>query len=165
MTEPRTYAVIDIDGVVADVRHRVRFVHQRPKDWDAFFSAAVDDPPLAVGLQRVHDLAQECTVVYLTGRPERCRNDTQTWLQQHGLPQGRLIMRSDRDRRPARFTKLEALRALGAEAEVAVVIDDDERVIAELTSAGYVTEHATWMNESYTQRAELRQAQETEGRT
>ena len=165
MTNPRPYAVIDIDGVVADVRHRVRFVHQRPKDWDAFFSAAVDDPPLAVGLQRVHDLARECTVVYLTGRPERCRHDTVAWLEQHGLPSGRLIMRPDDDRRPARLTKLEALRELRAESEVAVVVDDDERVIAELANAGFATEHATWMNESYSQRAELREAQEAEGRT
>ena len=43
----RPLAVFDVDGVLADVRHRLRFVERSPKDWDAFFSAAVDDPPLA----------------------------------------------------------------------------------------------------------------------
>lgn len=30
-------AVFDIDGVLADVRHRLPHVQGRPKDWDAFF--------------------------------------------------------------------------------------------------------------------------------
>ncbi len=46
----RPLAVFDVDGVLADVRHRLRHVERRPKDWDAFFSAAVDDPPLAQGV-------------------------------------------------------------------------------------------------------------------
>ena len=33
-------AVLDIDGVLADVSHRLGHVQRRPKDWDAFFAAA-----------------------------------------------------------------------------------------------------------------------------
>ena len=37
-------AVFDIDGVLADVRHRVHLVdRRRHRDWDAFFAAAVSD--------------------------------------------------------------------------------------------------------------------------
>ena len=36
-------AVVDIDGVVADVRHRLHHVADRPKDWRSFFAAAADD--------------------------------------------------------------------------------------------------------------------------
>ena len=37
-------AVIDIDGVLADVGHRLHHIQGRPKDWAAFFAAAGDDP-------------------------------------------------------------------------------------------------------------------------
>jgi hypothetical protein len=72
----RPLAVFDIDGVLADVRHRLRFVERRPKDWDAFFAAAVDDPPLEQGVALARASAEDCEVVYVTGRPERCRADT-----------------------------------------------------------------------------------------
>lgn len=43
--------VFDVDGVLADVRHRLHFLRTRPKDWPAFFAAVPDDPPLAQGLR------------------------------------------------------------------------------------------------------------------
>src|ERR1700759_5545664 len=67
----RPLAVIDIDGVVADVRHRLRFLDRRPKDWDGFFAAADQDLPLEAGIARVTELAGGHDVVWLTGRPER----------------------------------------------------------------------------------------------
>ena len=45
--------MFDIDGVVADVRHRLHFLQRRPKDWPGFFAAAADDPGLAEGINRV----------------------------------------------------------------------------------------------------------------
>ena len=66
---PRPLAVFDIDGVLADVRHRLHHVDRRPKDWDAFFAAAVDDPPLAEGVALARASADDCEVVYVTGRP------------------------------------------------------------------------------------------------
>ena len=44
------FAVFDVDGVVADVAHRLHHVARRPKDWRRFFAAAPKDPPLAVGI-------------------------------------------------------------------------------------------------------------------
>ena len=94
--------VVDIDGVVADVRHRLRHVESRPKDWPAFFGAADRDPPLRRGLEVVASaLAAELTVVWLTGRPEWTRATTARWLDRHGMPGGPLNMRPAHDRRPA----------------------------------------------------------------
>ena len=72
--------------------------------------------------------AEECEVVYLTGRPERCRRDTLAWLAAQGLPEGRVHMRRNDDRRPARTTKLEILRRLGRDREIRMLVDDDELV-------------------------------------
>ncbi|MHB2023126.1 MAG: phosphatase domain-containing protein, partial [Mycobacteriales bacterium] len=111
---PVAVVVLDIDGVLADVRHRLRHLDGRRKNWDAFFAAAPADPPLAEGLALATELAANHEVVYLTGRPERCQDDTRSWLRDHGLPPGRLLMRPDTDRRPARLLKLELLATLGA---------------------------------------------------
>src|SRR3954447_22705427 len=97
------WAVLDVDGVLADVRHRLRHVRSSPKDWDAFFADAPDDAVLAEGLARAQELSAEHDIVYLTGRPERCRQDTLAWLAEHGCPQGSLVMRGDTGRRPARL--------------------------------------------------------------
>jgi hypothetical protein len=73
---PRPIAVLDIDGVLADVRHRLHHLESRPKNWAAFFAAAPRDPLLAEGAAVATHLSTDHELVYLTGRPEHCRRDT-----------------------------------------------------------------------------------------
>lgn len=161
----RPLAVLDVDGVLADVRHRLHHVQRRPKDWDAFFAAAPDDAVLTAGLTKVQGLTADHDIVYLTGRPERCRADTTDWLHTHHFPDGDLVMRPDTDRRPARLFKVEQVRRLARQLRVALVVDDDAAVVEALRSAGFTVEHAAWMDESEPQQASLFDAQEREGRT
>jgi hypothetical protein len=157
----RPLAVVDIDGVVADVRHRLHLVEGRPKQWAAFFAAAAEDPPLAAGLALVHELTAEHDLLWLTGRPERTRAATEIWLAEQGLPARPLLMRGDRDFRPARVTKREELRRLRRTRRVAVVVDDDPEVVELLRADGFPVRLADWLPHSST----LRAAQEREGRT
>jgi hypothetical protein len=159
--DPRPLAVIDVDGVVADVRHRVKYLDAKPSDWDAFFGAAADDGPLSVGVERVLALAVDHDIVWLTGRPEWLRSVTIAWFAANGLPGGRLIMRRGRDRRPARIVKRGELRRLAAGRTVAIVIDDDPSVVAELKADGWPVERADWLDYS----PALEAAQEESGRT
>lgn len=156
--------VFDIDGVLADVRHRLHFLQRRPKDWHGFFAAAVDDPLLQPGRDALEEAARGSTIVYVTGRPARCRRDTVDWLRRHGLPDGELHMRPNRDRRPARFYKGEVISGLAAERDLVAVVDDDERVVEHLRDLGLTVLHATWMH-GEEQLDLLQEAQETEGRT
>jgi len=159
-------AILDVDGVLADVRHRLRHVESKPKDWHAFFSAAPQDGVLPQGLKRARELATEFSIVYLTGRPERCRLDTDEWLLAHGFPDGELVMRSDSDRRPARFFKVGQARRLSKKGDIAVIVDDDSAVVDALREEGFTVEHATWMSETEPQHSSiLFDAQEREGRT
>ncbi|MEU2060600.1 hypothetical protein [Streptomyces sp. NPDC013455] len=157
----RPLAVFDLDNTVADTAHRQHFLENRPRDWNGFFAAAPQDPPLAEGVALAVESAGECEIVYLTGRPERCRRDTVEWLAAHGLPEGRVFMRSNADRRPARFTKLEILRRLARDREVRVLVDDDELVCDDAERAGFTVVRARWAGRS----AALEDAQEREGRT
>ncbi|WP_330262931.1 hypothetical protein [Streptomyces griseorubiginosus] len=160
-SDMRPIAVFDLDNTLADTSHRQRFLERRPRDWDAFFAAAPEDPPLPEGIALVLASAEECEIVYLTGRPERCRRDTLAWLAAQGLPEGRVHMRRNDDRRPARRTKLEILERLGRTREIRVLVDDDELVCADAEQAGFAVVRARWTAPS----AELKVAQEREGRT
>jgi hypothetical protein len=157
----RPIAVVDIDGVLADVRHRLHHVTARPKNWDAFFAAASDDPPLEKGLDVVRKLAAVCQIVYLSGRPEHCRQDTLDWFDQHQVPPGELLLRRRGDFRPARITKVETLDRLSARATVSVFVDDDPLVCEAAREAGYDVLPADWMPEQAT----LIEAQDVEGKT
>lgn len=159
-------AVFDVDGVLADVRHRLPHVQRRPKDWPAFFAAMGEDGPLDVGIRLAHDqVAQGHEVVYLTGRNERHRATTEAWMRRHGLPEGRLVMRPEHDRRPARLFKPEALRRLARSTRVVAVIDDDEAVVSALRAAGWPVVHATWMPAQDDAQQALFDVQEVEGRS
>ncbi|WP_128380720.1 hypothetical protein [Streptomyces cavernae] len=157
----RPLALFDLDNTLAGTAHRQHFLERRPRDWDAFFAAAPQDPPLAEGIALVTEYARDCEIVYLTGRPERCRRDTVAWLAAQGLPDGQVYMRRNDDRRPARHTKLAILRRLAAGREVRVLVDDDELVCQDAERAGFRVRRARWATPSDA----LKVAQEREGRT
>ena len=142
----RAIAVFDIDGTVADARHRLHLITGQAdhEHWVRFFDAAVDDPPLAVGVARAKELAAAYDIVWLTGRPERIRGLTETWLTRHGLPDGRLLMLPNGEQKLARMFKLDAIRRLAAEHEIAVVVDDDPRVVALLEREHIPVVQADW---------------------
>jgi hypothetical protein len=160
--EPRPLvAVVDIDGVLADVRHRLHHVEGYPKDWPGFFAGAADDGLLAEGAETVHRLAEVYEVVYLSGRPERLRGVTEHWFRTHDLPAGRLVLRPYGDYRPSRTWKVEVLEDLARTRTVVVLVDDDPRVLDSARQAGFDVLPATWMGEH----SALREAQERDGRT
>lgn len=152
-------AVFDIDGVVADVRHRLHHL-RTPKSWTAFFAAADEDPLLPAGARLVAELAGEHEIVWLTGRPAWLRQTTAGWLVRHGLPGTELHLRPARDHRPARLYKVEVLRRL-APRGLAAFVDDDPEVVSAATSAGFPAVLADWVPRA----ASLRDAQERFGRT
>ncbi len=154
-------AAVDIDGVLADVRHRLHHLERSPKDWDGFFAAAADDPPLDEGLRVVRRLAGVCRIAYVSGRPERCRADTLAWLARHDLPDGDLLLRPLGDFRAARFLKVDLLDRLAEQGPVTVLVDDDPQVCEAARRAGYDVLPATWMAAQPT----LTEAQESDGAT
>ena len=152
-------AVFDVDGVVADVRHRLHHLHGR-RSWGGFFEEAHADTLLPEGAALVAELSQQHDIAWLTGRPEWLRRTTQAWLAGHGLPADELHLRPHGDYRPAPRYKLDVLRRL-APRGIAAVIDDDDEVIQAALAAGYPAVLADWVPRT----AELRRAQDRDGRT
>jgi phosphoglycolate phosphatase-like HAD superfamily hydrolase len=152
-------AVFDIDGVVADVRHRLHHLKRR-RAWDAFFAAVDEDELLPEGAALARDLAERHEIVWLTGRPEWLRDITADWLARHDLPGTELHLRPYHDYRPAPLYKLGVLRTLVPRG-VAAVVDDDDEVIRAARAAGFPAVLADWVPRD----GVLRDAQDREGRT
>ncbi|HJR25935.1 MAG TPA: hypothetical protein VJ804_10705 [Acidimicrobiales bacterium] len=158
-------AIVDIDGVVADVRHRLHHIEGRRKSWQRFFDEAGDDGLHEEGRAIVERLREDHEVVYLTGRPRWLEGVTRAWLEEHGLGGHRLVMRPDDDRRPAAQLKVEALHRLADGRVVGIVVDDDRRVVDAMAAAGFPTFHADWERRALDEQRALTKAQEEEGRT
>ena len=152
-------AVFDVDGVVADVRHRLHHLHGG-HSWDAFFDDADKDELLDEGARLVADLGRQHDIVWLTGRPEWLRAVTEQWMGRNGLPCDELHMRPHHDYRPAPRYKLSVLLEL-APRGIAAVIDDDDEVIAAAAAAGFPAVLADWVPRG----SDLRRAQDRDGRT
>jgi acid phosphatase class B len=152
-------AVFDIDGVVADVRHRLHYI-ERHRSWNRFFAAADRDTLLREGAALVADLARQHDIVWLTGRPEWLRETTADWLAEQGLPDGELYLRPHGDYRPAPRYKVGVLRTLQARG-IAAVVDDDDEVVQAARAAGFPAVLADWVPRA----AAMRRAQDRDGRT
>jgi hypothetical protein len=165
MSEPRPLAVVDLDGVVADVRHRLHHLQGRRKDWKAFFAAARDDDAHPEGVAIVRILAEDHEVVFLTGRPSHLHDDTLAWLDEHHLGGHRVLMRPEGDRRSAAVVKMELLRTLACDRSIGIVVDDDPVVLEAVRRAGYPTFAAAWEERADQEEDALHEAQEADGRT
>lgn len=86
--------IVDIDGTIADVRHRLHHIKgTRRKDWQAFFEAMEHDIPISAMIAKVHELEKDHDIIVVTGRPEHYRKRTEKWLNEHGMRYLRLFMR------------------------------------------------------------------------
>jgi phosphoglycolate phosphatase-like HAD superfamily hydrolase len=154
-----TIAVFDVDGVVADVRHRLHHLEGR-RAWERFFDDAADDPLLDEGARLVADLGREHDIVWLTGRPEWLREVTERWLRRHRLPSAEVRLRPFGDYRPAAQYKRSVLRELTPRG-IAAVVDDDDEVVRMATALGLPAVLADWVPRG----SVLRRAQDRDGRT
>ncbi len=132
----RKAIIVDIDGTVADLRHRRHFVASKPKNFKAFFAAAPDDTPIKPVIDVVKAAkAEGAALVFCSGRPDDTREVTETWLREVAGFDGKfafdaLFMRKAGDFRADDIVKEELLDAILAEGfEPVIVFDDRQRVV------------------------------------
>jgi len=149
------YYLIDIDGVLADVRGLLPLIQGNPKDKDfnTYYARILEAPPIESGVELVRALkATGIPYVFLTGRNECCRQATKQWLhnlfvQDYDYPifDKDLLMRSEGDRRPAWVVKrdkaIALLEATHTSPKQWVAIDDHAQNIAMFRELGMTTLH------------------------
>jgi FMN phosphatase YigB (HAD superfamily) len=138
--------IVDIDGTVADLTHRRKYVDGtlgKKKDWPSFHAGMTHDTPHADIIALVQHFASvrqgrgyAHKITFVTGRHEAYRNATLSWLSAHvPLPNSfAMYMRIDGDYRSDDIVKeeiyLKALHPLGVTPETtAFVLDDRDRVV------------------------------------
>lgn len=124
--------IFDLDGTLADCTHRMRYIQDEPKNWDAFFGAVGDDTLIhdVVAMYRlIHSSGVHIAV--LTGRSEICRTKTLEWFLKHRIPYPELLMmRTARDRRPDTEVKSEMLdRLIAMEYDPRIAFEDRITVV------------------------------------
>lgn len=127
------YIICDIDGTIADLAHRRCYVDgsMGKKDWDKFHDECHKDEPIwAIGniVWAVLRDNPHLHLLYVTGRMERSREITETWLFDKGFADGDLRMRKDGDYRPDYIVKAELTADLKPE-DVWFVLDDRTQVV------------------------------------
>lgn len=139
----RSACIFDIDGTLADIRHRVLFVAGPKKDYETFYSLAPEDPPYPWMIDLVKTMSlQGNEIIFLTARPEHQRAQTVAWLEKHVLFLGEsvrelLFMRPNKDFRPDFEIKREVFyRDIWPKFLVKFVVDDSGRVCEMFRSIG-----------------------------
>lgn len=136
----RNIIIVDIDGTVANLEHRLHHIKKELPDWDAFHAEVSGDSPIREVMLLIEALnhMKKYQIVLVTGRMERCRKDTETWLRIRGLSYDRLMMRKEKDFRPDYEIKQDILFMLGTE-NVLLAIDDRDQVVKMWRSHGIRT--------------------------
>ena len=139
-TLPRA-VIWDLDGTLSDDRARAHFVEVeegRERDWESYFDAIDEDPPIAASIELLHALrAHGVRIVYLTGRPEFTRPKTERWLKANGLDEYDVLrMRPAGERRHAGRFKVDEVARLREEYEIVCAFEDRIDVAEHLRQAG-----------------------------
>jgi predicted kinase len=135
---PEVY--VPIDGTptyLVDVDRTVALHGERgPFDWDAVGQDMPNGP--VIELLEALDGTGQYQFVFLSGRPEKCREATEKWLSDHvGVEWGRLFMRDTGDSRPDHVVKLEIFdREIRERYNIVGVFDDRNKVVSMWRSLG-----------------------------
>lgn len=134
--------IVDLDGTLANLDHRVHLVQNKPPQWDAFFELCDKDTlitPVATLVNTMYnsDLFQ---IVILSGRMETVRAKTERWLEVNGVYYHHLVMRKKGDFRPDHIVKKEMLFKAPNEKvkdDILFILEDRDLVVKMWRDLGY----------------------------
>lgn len=134
MTEDvRDAAIFDLDGTLADCRHRRRLGDDGRLDWKAFNSGIGDDPPDPHILRVARALkAAGSAIVISSGRSADFRRITEIWLALHEVPCDALYMREPQDGQKDHIVKAEMFKRIKADGYAPWIVVDDRKSVVEM---------------------------------
>ena len=142
--DDRKIVLVDIDGTLSKVGERKKYLLETPKNWDAFFEACDQDPPIPEVCELVDVLSGHYRIVFCTGRKESTRDKTVKWLRENlqvvsfaATNPDRLLMRKNGDHRHDTIGKPELLAEAGIKLEqIAFVLEDRDSMVAKWRELG-----------------------------
>lgn len=131
--------IFDIDGTIADVRHRRQYVATKPRNWDAWNAGIIHDKPISQVLEVFNALKDRFVVFFVSGRSDDYRDVTVQWLEKHGITEydyNGLLMRKYKDHRDDAIVKSEIADQIEENYKIFAVFDDRKRVVDMWTKRG-----------------------------
>jgi predicted kinase len=127
-----TSIMVDLDGTLCNLNHRLHFVRgEGKKDWKSFFESMTEDSiyeDVADILMNEYHCGTE--IVLCSGRPEDYRGHTEDWLVKHRIPYDRLVMRPVNNYKSDDITKAMLYRyEIEPRHKVKYVLDDRNQVV------------------------------------
>lgn len=133
--------VFDIDGTLADIEHRRKFLDAGKPDWERFHAGVDGDTPNTpvVALYKTLWDSGRFKLVLTSGRAEKWRAFTENWLFWNDIPFSELLMRPDRDNRADHHLKQEFLDRLVARGDVILFAVDDRQQVVDMWRRNGIT--------------------------
>lgn len=149
--------IFDLDGTLADDRHRAFHLHPPHgpycanrvyntdgictcgvrRDWNSYFAGAGDDTPKDSVINICKDLARWNKIYILSGRSESTGDVTRAWLRKYKIPYDKLMLRGVDDRTDDNLLKLKWVEELGIGHRIVAIFEDRQRVVDAWRAAGY----------------------------
>ena len=124
--------IFDLDGTLADIKHRRKFLENDTPDWKSFNELMGDDTinDSVANLYKILWCSGEYEILIVTGRNEEYRSLTEQWLTWNQIPFKEILMRPDKDFRPDHQIKEEMLNGLVSRGKnIEFVVDDRNQVV------------------------------------
>lgn len=123
--------IVDLDGTLCDVDHRVHHVRAKPKNWHAFNQSMDQDKPYFWCIELIAAMkGRGYKVYFVTGRDDNFRDMTEAWLVRHKVEYDELYMRKNGDFREDSDVKEEIYnKSIAPLSNVLFVVDDRKSVV------------------------------------
>ena len=127
----RNCFIFDLDGTICDVRHRRQYVATKPRNWDAWNRALMNDvpnPAVKIVYQALrHD--HEVDLIVVSGRSDDYKEQTIKWLTDNEIFYDEIYMRKYKDHRDDAVVKGEIADEILKTHRILGVFDDRQRVV------------------------------------
>lgn len=129
MTQIKNIIIFDLDGTLANIDHRMKYIEGGRRDWDEFFENCDKDMPIEsiCTLYRVLSKTDYSLRIW-TGRSETVKDKTKKWLEKFDIDYDELRMRPEEDYRPDYELKKEWVQEVGKD-RIKLVFEDRPQVI------------------------------------
>ena len=131
------YIVFDIDGVLADCSHRLKYIQGKDKDYDSFYSydEILKDKPI-LNLDKILFNMQcsegsDIDIKFISARNIKSITATAEWLEKYFsimVEEGDILMRPEKDWRPAYQVKEDLVKKHIGFENILFAFDDDDQV-------------------------------------
>lgn len=138
------YIVFDIDGVLADCSHRLKYIQGKDKDYDKFYSdeeimkdrLILDITDIIIAFGNLDDYTyvdeeDRTRIIFVSGRNRKCLRSTIRWLEKNlnvCIDEDNLFIYPENDWRPDYQIKEDLIKKHIGFENILFAFDDDDKV-------------------------------------